>query len=170
MQTSETGTTKLQFVAQLGAAYLSQNHTTVSEIGSVLGAIAAQFDALTTIAPAPVAVEAPQPAVKISKSITPDFLISLEDGKKYKSLKRHLRTSYNMTPDDYRAKWGLPKDYPMVAPNYSAQRSSLAKTLGLGRKAAVKVEAPKAATKTPKAKTPKAAPIAAPTEGAIAAE
>jgi predicted transcriptional regulator len=89
---------------------------------------------------------APTPAVSVKKSITPDHLISLEDGKKYKSLKRHL-TSRGMTPDEYRAKWGLPKDYPMVAASYSAQRSNLAKTLGLGRKAladAPEVEAPKA--------------------------
>ena len=72
----------------------------------------------------------------IKKSITPDFLISLEDGKRYKSLKRHLRTSYNLTPDQYRAKWGLPADYPMVAPNYAKARSQLAKTMGLGQKRA----------------------------------
>jgi predicted transcriptional regulator len=73
------------------------------------------------------------PAVPIKKSITPDYLISLEDGRKYKSLKRHLRTAYNMSPEDYRAKWNLPKDYPMVAPNYAASRSALAKSMGLGR-------------------------------------
>ena len=73
------------------------------------------------------------PAVSIKKSITPDYLISLEDGRQYKSLKRHLRTAYNMTPEEYRAKWGLPKDYPMVAPNYAASRSEMAKSMGLGR-------------------------------------
>ncbi|GLS21123.1 hypothetical protein GCM10007874_41400 [Labrys miyagiensis] len=75
----------------------------------------------------------PVPAVPIKKSITPDFLISLEDGKKYKSLKRHLSSSHGMTPEDYRAKWGLPADYPMAAPNYARQRSELAKTMGLGQ-------------------------------------
>jgi predicted transcriptional regulator len=93
---------------------------------------------------------APTPAVSVKKSITADHLISLEDGKKYKSLKRH-QTSRGMTPDEYRAKWGLPKDYPMVAASYSAQRSNLAKTLGLGRKAladAPDVDAPKAKAPT----------------------
>lgn len=78
--------------------------------------------------------EALKPAVPIRKSVTPDYIISLEDGKKFKSLKRHLSTHYALTPDEYRAKWGLPADYPMVAPNYAAARSALAKTMGLGRK------------------------------------
>ena len=73
------------------------------------------------------------PAVPIRRSITPDFIICLEDGRKFKSLKRHLRTKYNMSPEDYRAKWGLPKDYPMVAPNYAKARSDLAKQMGLGQ-------------------------------------
>ncbi|TGV77156.1 transcriptional regulator, partial [Mesorhizobium sp. M2D.F.Ca.ET.145.01.1.1] len=82
--------------------------------------------------------EAPslKPAVNPKKSIYPDYIISLEDGQKYKSLKRHLAVRHGMTPDEYRTKWGLAKDYPMVAPNYSAARSALAKSLGLGRKAA----------------------------------
>lgn len=86
--------------------------------------------------------EAPQPrgdpAVPIDQSVTPDYIVSLEDGKKFKSLKRHLRAAYGMTPEEYRAKWGLPHDYPMVAPNYAAARSQLAKDMGLGRKADVK--------------------------------
>jgi predicted transcriptional regulator len=73
------------------------------------------------------------PAVPVKKSITPDYLISLEDGRKYKSLKRHLRTAYNLSPEEYRAKWNLPKDYPMVAPAYAASRSAMAKSMGLGR-------------------------------------
>ena len=75
------------------------------------------------------------PAVAIRKSVTPDYIVSLEDGRKFKSLKRHLQGSYGMTPDEYRAKWGLPRDYPMVAPNYAKARSDLAKRMGLGRKA-----------------------------------
>jgi len=75
-----------------------------------------------------------EPAVSIKKSVTPDYIICLEDGKQFKSLKRHLRTSYNLTPDEYREKWGLPYDYPMVAPNYAAARSALARKIGLGRK------------------------------------
>ena len=74
-----------------------------------------------------------EPAVSVRKSITPDFLICLEDGRKFKSLKRHLRTKYDMSPEEYRAKWGLPKDYPMVAPNYAKARSDLAKQMGLGQ-------------------------------------
>ncbi len=86
-------------------------------------------------APEPEAVvELRAPAVPVKKSITPDYLICLEDGKKFKSLKRHLRTEYDMSPEEYRAKWGLPVDYPMVAPTYSRKRVSLAKTIGLGRK------------------------------------
>ena len=79
---------------------------------------------------------APMPAVPVKKSVFPDFIVCLEDGKKLKMLKRHLQTSYGMTPNDYRAKWGLPRDYPMVAPNYASTRSSLAKQIGLGRKTA----------------------------------
>jgi predicted transcriptional regulator len=77
--------------------------------------------------------EPPKPAVSVKKSITPDHIVCLEDGKKFKSLKRHLRTQYNMTPEQYREKWGLPPDYPMVAPNYAAARSHLAKQMGLGQ-------------------------------------
>ena len=80
-----------------------------------------------------VPAEAPKPAVPLKKSVTPDYIICLEDGKKFKSLKRHLRTQYNMTPEQYREKWGLPVDYPMVAPNYAKARSELAKEMGLGQ-------------------------------------
>ena len=92
---------------------------------------------LATGASAPAAVPTPpqEPAHPIKKSITPDFIICLEDGKRFKSLKRHLKTSYGLTPDAYRAKWNLPSDYPMVAPAYAKQRSELALSLGLGRKA-----------------------------------
>ena len=79
-------------------------------------------------------VDRPQPAVPIKKSITPEFIICLEDGKKLKMLKRHLKTAYDMSPEDYRERWGLPQDYPMVAPNYAKQRSRLAKDIGLGTK------------------------------------
>ena len=78
-------------------------------------------------------VNEPKPPVSVKKSITPDYLICLEDGKKFKSLKRHLRSRYNMSPEQYREKWGLPSDYPMVAPNYAAARSQLAKQMGLGQ-------------------------------------
>jgi predicted transcriptional regulator len=79
------------------------------------------------------AAEAPKPAISLKRSVTPEFIVCLEDGKKFKSLKRHLRTQYNMTPEQYREKWSLPPDYPMVAPNYAAARSELAKQMGLGQ-------------------------------------
>jgi predicted transcriptional regulator len=84
-------------------------------------------------APATALEPAPEPAVSVKKSVTPDYIICLEDGKKFKSLKRHLRTRYGMTPDEYRTKWALPHDYPMVAPNYAKERSNLAKRMGLGQ-------------------------------------
>ena len=112
-------------------------------LGAGAGAIAGQAlgsNTKSTVvgAAVPAEVEPQKPAVPIKKSVTPDYIISLEDGRKFKSLKRHLMTSYGMTPDEYRAKWNLPSDYPMVAPSYSATRSELAKTIGLGRKPAEK--------------------------------
>jgi predicted transcriptional regulator len=122
----------LSLTADIAAAYVSNNTVPASDVPAVIQTIYRALGALgkTDMQPAP---EARKPAVPVRKSITPDYLISLEDGKPYKSLKRHLRTQYNMSPDDYRAKWGLPKDYPMVAPNYAASRSALAKSMGLGR-------------------------------------
>ena len=101
-----------------------------------------------------------KPAVPIKKSVTDDFIISLEDGRKFKSLKRHLTAEYGMTPNQYREKWGLPADYPMVAPAYAKQRSALAKSLGLGRKASVTepaTDAPLAPSKKPRSKAGKVA-------------
>ncbi len=94
----------------------------------------------------------PTPAVPIKQSVKPEYIVCLEDGKKLKMLKRHLRTAYNMTPDDYRTRWGLPRDYPMVAPNYAKKRSELAKKIGLGRKPGTKA---KAQRKTKKPTKPK---------------
>jgi len=93
------------------------------------------FETLSGIGGAGETAVAPKPAVSVRKSVTPDYIICLEDGKKLKMLKRHLKTAYNMTPDEYRMRWGLPSDYPMVAPNYAKQRSRLAKVIGLGTKA-----------------------------------
>jgi predicted transcriptional regulator len=92
------------------------------------------FRTLSSVGTVPVALERPQPAVPVKKSVTPDYIICLEDGKKLKMLKRHLKTAYNMSPEEYRDRWGLPADYPMVAPNYAQHRSSLAKKIGLGTK------------------------------------
>jgi predicted transcriptional regulator len=128
----EDNTELLTLTADIAAAYVSNNTVSASDVPSVIQTIYRALASVGSAAAAP-APEPQKPAVPIKKSITPDFLISLEDGKKYKSLKRHLRTQYTMSPEDYRAKWGLPKDYPMVAPNYARARSDLAKQMGLGQ-------------------------------------
>ena len=124
----------LEMTADIVSAYVSNNPVPVAELARI---IADTYEAISKLqgAPAPKAEEKPTPAVPIRKSVTPDFIICLEDGKKFKSLKRHLGTHYDLSPDAYRAKWGLPSDYPMVAPNYAAVRSTMAKAIGLGRKA-----------------------------------
>ncbi len=94
----------------------------------------------------------PEPAVPIKQSVTPDYIVCLEDGKKQKMIKRHLKTAHDMTPDDYRKRWGLPRDYPMVAPNYAKQRSELAKKIGLGRKPGTKAKKPSKAMRPTKPK------------------
>jgi predicted transcriptional regulator len=121
----------VELTADIVAAYVSNNSVSAADLPQLIQQV---HGALTQAASGASAEPPPPltPAVPIKKSVTPDYLISLEDGRKYKSLKRHLNTR-GMSPDEYRTKWGLPKDYPMVAANYSAQRSSLAKTLGLGR-------------------------------------
>ena len=116
--------------AEIVAAYVSHNRVSRAELPDLIGAVHKSLYGLDTPPePEPVKLE---PRIPIRKTITPDFLISLEDGKQYRSLKRHL-TTMGLTPELYRAKWGLPHDYPMVAPNYSKQRSELAKSLGLGQ-------------------------------------
>lgn len=137
---SETRTDLIGLTAEIVAAYVSNNPVPVSELSRIIAETHAAVSALQT-GSALVIEEKLAPAVAIKKSVTPDFIICLEDGKKFKSLKRHLMTHYGLTPEQYREKWGLPNDYPMVAPNYSAARSALAKSSGLGRKRAV-VEEP----------------------------
>jgi predicted transcriptional regulator len=124
----------LEMTADIVSAYVSNNPVPVAELARV---IADTYEAVSKLRGAPPlkAQEKPIPAVPIKKSVTPDFIICLEDGKKFKSLKRHLGTHYDLSPDAYRVKWGLPSDYPMVAPNYAAVRSTMAKAIGLGRKA-----------------------------------
>jgi predicted transcriptional regulator len=114
------------------AAYVGANTVSAAELPSLIQSV---FRSLNGVATGVDAVEAApkEPAVSLKRSITPDYLICLEDGRKFKSLKRHLRTKYNLSPEDYRAKWSLPKDYPMVAPNYAQARSDLAKQMGLGQ-------------------------------------
>ncbi|ANN60807.1 MucR family transcriptional regulator [Mesorhizobium loti] len=123
----------IELTAHVVSAYVSNNPVPVGELPGLISQIHIALKGTAGNA-APEKPEALKPAVPIRKSVTPDYIVSLEDGKKFKSLKRHLATHYGLTPDEYRAKWGLPADYPMVAPNYAAARSALAKTMGLGRK------------------------------------
>ncbi len=121
----------IELASDIVAAYVAKNAVPISDLPNLIANV---HSALTGLGePAKPEVQPLTPAVSIKKSLTPDFIICLEDGKKFKSLKRHLRTTYDMTPEQYREKWGLPKDYPMVAPNYAAARSELAKTMGLGQ-------------------------------------
>ncbi|OBQ63503.1 MucR family transcriptional regulator [Mesorhizobium erdmanii] len=123
----------LELTAHIVSAYVEKNRLPASGLADLIASVASSIDGLGKPA---VPVAAPLvPAVNPKKSVTPDFIICLEDGKKFKSLKRHLGVHFGLTPDAYRAKWGLPADYPMVAPNYAASRSQLAKSIGLGRKA-----------------------------------
>lgn len=123
----------LRMAVDVVAAYLSNNQVSTTQIPEIINNV---FNSLTSLEVESVetTTEAPKPATTIRKSVTPEYLICLEDGKKLKMLKRHLRTNYNMSPEDYRAKWNLPPDYPMVAPNYARQRSEFAKKIGLGKK------------------------------------
>jgi predicted transcriptional regulator len=121
----------LRMTADVVAAYVSNNPLPTQQLAEIISTVYASLRSLD--ADSDSKNEPLKPAVAIRKSITPEYLICLEDGKKLKMLKRHLRSTYGMTPDDYRAKWGLPADYPMVAPNYAAQRSAFAKKIGLGR-------------------------------------
>jgi len=122
----------MDLTAEIVASYVENNTLSTADVPALIQSV---HRALTSIAAGVEAVEAPpkEPAVPVRRSITPDYLICLEDGRKFKSLKRHLRTKYNLSPEDYRAKWGLAKDYPMVAPNYAKARSDLAKQMGLGQ-------------------------------------
>jgi len=124
-----------RLTAEMVAAYVSNNVVAMTELPAVIATIHAAIRQATQpqAAPAPES-EAPVPAVSVRKSVHPDFIICLEDGKKLKMLKRHLMTRYGMTPEDYRARWSLPRDYPMVAPNYAKSRADTARRLGLGRR------------------------------------
>jgi predicted transcriptional regulator len=125
--------TLIEMTAEIVAAYVGANKVPTGELSGLIHSV---HKALNGVGgPAPVAEPVKEPAVPIKKSITPEFLICLEDGRRFKSLKRHLRAKFGMSPEDYRAKWGLPKDYPMVAPNYARARSDLAKSMGLGQAA-----------------------------------
>jgi predicted transcriptional regulator len=122
----------IEMTTDIVAAYVGNNTVSTADLPALIQSV---YRSLSGVLSGGEAVEAApkEPAVAVKRSITPDFLICLEDGRKFKSLKRHLRTKYNMSPEDYRAKWGLAKDYPMVAPNYARARSDLAKQMGLGQ-------------------------------------
>jgi predicted transcriptional regulator len=126
---TEMQETFITLTADIVAAHVSNNSVAVNDLPTLISNV---HTALATPAAAPEVKQ--EPAVSIRSSIKPDYVVCLEDGKKLKMLKRHLMTHYKMTPDQYRAKWGLPNDYPMVAPNYAEQRRTLAKAIGLGTK------------------------------------
>ncbi len=119
----------LELTTEIVAAHVSNNTLPVSDLPRLIQDV---YRTLSAVGGSPPAPDRPRPAVPIKKSVTADHIICLEDGKKLKMLKRHLKTAYNMTPEEYRERWGLPSDYPMVAPNYAKHRSSLAKKIGLG--------------------------------------
>jgi predicted transcriptional regulator len=142
---TDNNATLVNLTAQVVSAYVSNNPVMTTNLPELIDSVHRSLSAVGQPTQEPVAVLTPVVAVK--KSVTPDYIVCLEDGKKFKSLKRHIGVHYNLTPDEYRAKWGLPADYPMVAPNYAAARSALAKTMGLGRKPKAPEPAPVPAKK-----------------------
>ena len=135
MPESENDTSSLELVSKIVSAYVSKNSLPPGELPQLIRTV---HEALKS--PDQAAAK-PEPAVSIKQSVKPEYIVCLDDGKKLKMLKRHLRSAYDMSPDEYRQRWGLPADYPMVAPNYAALRSKLAKKVGLGRKTGTKMKA-----------------------------
>ena len=125
----------LEFTTEIVAAHAGNNTVAPEDLPRLIQDV---YKTLSGLGDAQPAQERPKPAVAVKKSVFPDYIVCLEDGKQLKMLKRHLKTAYDMSPEDYRERWGLPADYPMVAPNYAKKRSSLAKKIGLGRKPGVK--------------------------------
>jgi predicted transcriptional regulator len=142
MESTEFDLTSL--AADIVSAYVANNAVGSDKLPDLIGSVYGALSRASAQAVEPEKVEL-KPAVAVKKSVTPEYIICLEDGQKFKSLKRHLKTHYDMSPEEYREKWGLPRDYPMVAPSYAAARSDLAKNMGLGRRvAAAQAEAPAA--------------------------
>src|SRR6201996_6495228 len=133
MNNSDQGNDLLTLTTEIVAAHVSNNTVALGDLPQLINQVYSSLANIGSL-PAPTTTR-PQPAVSVKKSVHPDYIICLEDGKKLKMLKRHLKTSYNMTPEEYRERWALPPDYPMVAPNYAMQRSKLAKEIGLGTRA-----------------------------------
>ena len=160
MSESTTSPNYIELAADIVSAYVSNNSVPAADVSVLLNSV---YAALTKTAKGQ--QEEPKaelvPAVSVRKSVTPDAIICLEDGKSFKSLKRHLRTTYDMTPEQYRAKWNLPADYPMVAPNYAKARSELAKTMGLGQQRKKSVAAAEAAANDAAPAKPKRAAVKA---------
>ena len=129
----------LELTSDVISAYVANNPVSTTELPSLINEVYAAFKKAET-KPAEDIANKSKPAVPVKKSMTDDYIICLEDGKKFKSLKRHLRSHYDMSPEEYREKWGLPYDYPMVAPNYAKARSALAREMGLGRKPGTKIK------------------------------
>jgi predicted transcriptional regulator len=129
MRDKASFTDMLELTTEIVAAQVGNNPTAAAELPSLIQSV---YRTLVSVGTAPVPAERPKPAVPVKRSVFPDYIICLEDGKKLKMLKRHLKTAYDMTPEEYRDRWGLPPDYPMVAPNYAKHRSNLAKEIGLG--------------------------------------
>jgi predicted transcriptional regulator len=123
----------LRMAVEIVSAYVSNNSVASAQVSDVINTVFGSLSALN-VQTTSAGGEAPKPAVSVRRSVTPEYIVCLEDGKQLKMLKRHLRAAYGLTPDEYRLKWGLPADYPMVAPNYAKQRSTFAKQIGLGRK------------------------------------
>ncbi len=132
MNDNATNSNFIELTAEIVSAYVSNNTVPSGEIPALINQVHMALSRVSGM-PGEAPAEPLKPAVSVKRSITPEYLVCLEDGKKFKSLKRHLRTQYNMTPEQYRDKWNLPPDYPMVAPNYAAARSELAKQMGLGQ-------------------------------------
>lgn len=147
----ENNTDLLSFTAEIVAAHVGHNRVAVTELPDLIAKV---YGSLTSLglAPEPVKEAENKPAVSVRSSVKPDYIVCLEDGKKLTMLKRYLQTNYGMTPQEYRAKWKLPSDYPMVAPNYAEKRRSLAKAIGLGRKPS---PAPEPPAPEPEAKAPR---------------
>jgi predicted transcriptional regulator len=122
----------LEMTVEIVASHVSNNSVAIDDLSTLISKVYGALAGLGDNVPVQTSPNRPQPVVPIKKSVMPDHIVCLEDGKKLKMLKRHLRTSYNMTPEQYRERWGLPSDYPMVAPNYARQRRDLAKQIGLG--------------------------------------
>lgn len=133
MNDTTSGGKFIDLTAQIVSAYVGNNTVAAADIPALIHQVYSALSRVSGGGGGDAAGEALKPAVSVKKSITPEHIVCLEDGKKFKSLKRHLRTQYNMTPEQYRDKWSLPSDYPMVAPNYAAARSQLAKQMGLGQ-------------------------------------